>query len=111
MSVNKVILLGNVGNDPEMSFPENGATMAKFSLATSEHRGVEGREVTDWHKIIMFGEKARFAETYIRKGVKLYVEGRIKYREWEDKFKVRHKITEIIADNFELIGRAPTNQA
>lgn len=105
MSVNKVILLGFVGNDPDMSFPEKGNAVAKFSLATSEHRGVEGREVTDWHKIVMFGEKARFAENYIRKGTKLYVEGRIKYRDWEDKFKVRHKLTEIVADNFEIIGR------
>lgn len=105
MSVNKVILLGNVGNDPEMSFPESGTAIAKFSLATSEPRGVEGREVTDWHKIVMFGEKAKVAENYIRKGTKLYVEGRIKYRDWEDKFKIRHKVTEIIADNFEIIGR------
>lgn len=106
MSVNKVILLGFVGNDPEMSFPESGSVLAKFSLATSEPRGAEGREVTDWHRIVMFGEKAKFAENYIRKGTRLYVEGRIKYRDWEDKFKVRHKITEIIADNFEIIGRS-----
>ena len=105
MSVNKVILLGYVGNDPEMSFPESGTAIAKFSLATSEHRGVEGREVTDWHKIVMIGDKARFAENYIRKGTKLYLEGRIKYRDWEDKYKIRHKITEIITDNFEIIGR------
>ena len=105
MAVNKVILLGNVGNDPEMNFPESGTAIARFSLATSEPRGVDGREVTDWHKIVMFGDKARFAENYIRKGTKLYVEGRIKYRDWEDKFNVRHKITEIIVDNFEIIGK------
>lgn len=105
MSVNKAILLGNVGNDPEMSFPESGLAVAKFSLATSEPRGMESREVTDWHRIVMLGEKARFAENYIRKGTKLYLEGRIKYRDWEDKFHIRHKITEIIADNFEIIGR------
>lgn len=105
MAVNKVFLLGNVGNDPEMSFPESGVAIAKFSLATSEPRGVEGREVTDWHKIVLFGEKARFAENYIRKGSRLFVEGRIKYREWEDKFQIRHKITEIIGDNIEIIGR------
>ena len=105
MSVNKVILLGFVGNDPELHFPEAGAALARFSLATSELRGNEGREVTDWHKIIMLGDKARFAEKYIRKGTKLFIEGRIKYRDWEDKFQIRHKITEIIADNFEIIGR------
>lgn len=105
MSVNKVILMGYVGNDPEMSFPEGGSALAKFSLATSEQRGVDGREVTDWHRIIMLGDKARFAENYIRKGTRLYVEGRIKYRDWEDKFHIRHRLTEIIADNFEIIGR------
>lgn len=105
MSVNKVILLGYVGNDPEMSFPEAGSAVAKFSLATSEPRGVDGREVTDWHKIVMTGDKARFAENYIRKGTRLYVEGRLKYRDWTDKFQIRHKITEIMADNFEIIGR------
>lgn len=105
MSVNKVILLGYVGNDPEMSFPEAGTAVGKFSLATTELKGPEGREVTDWHKILMLGDKARFAERYIRKGTKLYVEGRIKYRDWEDKYHIRHKITEIIADNFEIIGR------
>lgn len=105
MSVNKIILLGYVGNDPEMSFPDSGSAFAKFSLATSEPRGVDGREVTDWHKLVMIGDKARFAERYIRKGTRLYVEGRIKYRDWEDKFNVRHKITEIIVDNFEIIGK------
>lgn len=105
MSVNKVILLGNVGNDPEMNFPDSNTAIAKFSLATSELRGAEGREVTDWHKIVMMGEKAHFAERYIRKGTKLFIEGRIKYRDWEDKYHIRHKITEIIADNFEIIGR------
>lgn len=105
MSVNKVILLGYVGADPELNFPEKGTAVAKFSLATSEPRGFDGSEVTEWHKIVMLGEKARFAGNYIRKGTRLYLEGRIKYREWEDKFNIRHKITEIIADNFEIIGR------
>lgn len=105
MAVNKVILLGYVGNDPEMSFPETGSAIARFSLATSEPRGVDGKEVTDWHKIVMIGDSARIAENYIRKGARLYVEGRIKYRDWEDKYHIRHKITEIIADNFEIIGR------
>ena len=105
MAVNKVILLGYVGNDPEMQFPDGGTVIAKFSLATSELRGPEGREVTDWHKIVVIGENARVAEKYIRKGTRLYVEGRLKYRDWEDKFKIRHKIAEIISDNFEIIGR------
>lgn len=105
MSVNKVILLGNVGADPEMRFPEQNMAVANFSLATSEHRGKDGAEITDWHRIVMFGELARLAEKYVRKGSKLYIEGRIKYREYEDKYKIRHKVTEIVADKFEIIGR------
>lgn len=98
--------MGYVGNDPEMNFPESGSAIAKISLATSEPRGIDGREVTDWHKIVFLGENARFAERYIRKGTRLFVEGRIKYRDWEDKYHIRHKITEIYADNFEIIGRS-----
>lgn len=105
MAINKVFLLGYVGNDPEMSFPDGGTVIARFSLATSEQRGVDGREITDWHKIVVFGDKAKIVENYIRKGTKLFVEGRIKYRDWEDKYHIRHKLTEIIADNFEIIGR------
>ena len=105
MSVNKIFLMGFVGNDPEMNFPEAGSAIARFSLATSELRGADGREVTDWHRIVMVGEKARFAERYIRKGTRLFVEGRLKYRDWEDKYHIRHKIAEIMADNFEIIGK------
>ena len=105
MAVNKVFLLGNVGNDPEMSFPQAEMAIARFSLATSERQGADGREVTDWHKIVIIGDKARIAENYIRKGTKLFVEGKIKYRDWEDKFHIRHKTTEIVATNFEIIGR------
>lgn len=105
MAINKVILLGNVGNDPEMSFPDANTAVAKFSVATSEPRGIDGREVTDWHRIVMVGDNALMAEKYIRKGTKIFIEGRLKYRDWEDKFHIRHKITEIIADNFEIFGR------
>ena len=105
MSVNKVILLGHVGGDPEMKFPDSNTALATFSLATSETRGINGTEVTDWHRIVISGENARFAERYIRKGTKLYLEGRLKYREYEDRFKIRKKIAEIIVDNFEILGR------
>lgn len=105
MAVNKVILIGNVGGDPEMKFPDKNSCFATFSLATSEMRGTGGTEVTDWHRIVLSGEAARFAERYIRKGTHLFVEGRLKYREYEDKYKIRRKIAEIIADKFEILGR------
>lgn len=108
MSVNKVILLGYVGGDPEMHYPEAGNAIARFSLATSEQVGENKTEVTEWHKIVMFGESARFAERYIRKGTRLYVEGKLKYREYIDRMKINRKATEIIVNNFEILGRNPS---
>lgn len=106
MSVNKVILIGNVGADPEIRFPEPGRAIASVSLATSERRGSSMAEVTEWHSLVMYGNFASIAEKYIRKGTKLYVEGRISYREYEDKYKIRRKKTEIIVENMELLGRS-----
>lgn len=88
-----------------MKFPDKETVIATFSIATSEPRGIGGSEVTEWHRIVMTGEAARFAERYIRKGSHLYVEGRLKYREYEDKYKIRRKIAEIISDKFEILGR------
>ncbi len=104
MSVNKVILLGNAGKDPQMRYPEKGMTVASFSLATNE-RSANGVERTEWHNIVMFGKNGEFAEKYIRKGSKLYIEGKLRTRAWEDKLGVKHNVTEIYVDYFELIGR------
>lgn len=103
MSVNKVILLGNVGKDPEVRYPEKGMAIARFSLATNERNGAT--EHTEWHNIVMVGRNGELAERYIRKGTRLYVEGRLRTRIWDDKFQVRRSITEIYVDYFELLGR------
>lgn len=105
MSVNKIILLGFVGADPDLRFPEKDSAVAAFPLATSEMRGSPAVEITEWHRVVMYGDNARFAEKYIRKGSRLFVEGKLMYREFEDKFKIRHKIAEIKAENFEILGR------
>lgn len=105
MSVNKVILLGNVGSDPEIRYPEKDKAIAFVSLATNDYYAATGTEVTEWHRLVMGGQNAQLAEKYIRKGTKLYVEGRIKSREYEDKLKIRRRITEIIVDRVELLGR------
>jgi len=104
MSVNKVILLGNVGGDPQMRYPEQGAVYAFFSLATSEHQ-VGGIERTEWHRLVLSGQNAEFAEKYIRKGTRLYVEGKLRTRVWIDKMTVKHNITEVYVDYLELLGR------
>lgn len=108
MSVNKVILLGNVGKDPQVRYPEKGITVASFSLATNE-RSSAGTERTEWHNIVMYGRNGEFAEKYIRKGSKLYLEGKLRTRAWEDKLGVKRTVTEIFVDYFELLGRREEN--
>lgn len=105
MSVNKVILLGYVGSDPEVRYLEKDKPVARFSLATNERQGNSDVEITEWHHIVAFNDFARIAERYIRKGSRLYIEGHLRTREYEDKFKIRRKITDIIVDSIELLGR------
>lgn len=105
MSINKVILIGNVGKDPEVRYPEKDFAVAKISLATNEQRGESAVEVTEWHTLMLTGHNARIAEKYIRKGSKLYVEGKLRYREYEDKFKIHRRVAVIDVDTLELLGR------
>ena len=104
MSVNKVILLGNVGGDPEIRYPAPDTPVAFFSLATSETRG--GIKVTEWHNIVMTGRSAALAERFIRKGTKLYLEGSLSTREYTDRLHITRKRTEVFATTFELLGRS-----
>lgn len=106
MSVNKVILLGNVGNDPEVRYPEKDKPIAFLSLATNETTG-KGVEITEWHKLVFFGDFAGVVERYVTKGTKLYVEGRLSTREYQDKMNIARKRTEIIVTYFEIIARKP----
>lgn len=110
MSLNKVMLIGNVGRDPEVRHLENGSVSAAFTLATSERyrdRNGESREQTEWHSIVCWKQLAEFAERYIRKGSQLYIEGRIRYRTYTDPHgNVRHT-TEITADTVQLLGKRP----
>lgn len=110
MSVNKVILLGYVGSDPDIRYPEKGRAVAFLSLATNDYYAATGTEVTEWHRLVMGGENAELAEKYIRKGTRLYVEGRLKSREFDDKFKVHRRVTEIIVDRVELLGRSTNDR-
>ncbi len=105
MSVNKVILLGRAGADPEIRYPEKDMPMATFSLATNERRGASQTEVTEWHRIVMLGQQAGYAERYIRKGSLLYIEGSLRSREYTDKFNITRRVTEIYVERFELLGR------
>lgn len=104
MSVNKAILLGYVGNDPEIRYPEKDKPMAFLSLATNES-GPNGIEMTEWHKLVALGDMARVIERYVRKGTQLYVEGKLSTREYQDRMKITRKRTEIIVSYFEIVGR------
>ena len=104
MSVNKVILLGNVGQDPEIRYPEQDKPIAFLSLATNETTG-KGVEKTEWHRLVFFGEIAKIVERYVTKGTQLYVEVRLSTREYKDRMKITRKQTEIIVSYFEIVGR------
>ena len=106
MSVNKVILLGYVGNDPELRYPEKCRSIAFVSLATNERYAGSEAEITEWHRLVMGGHNAEIAERYIRKGSRIYVEGKLKTREYDDKFKIRRRVTEVIVEKLELLGRS-----
>lgn len=108
MSINKVILVGNVGRDPEVRYLEGGAAVARFTLATSEaYKNKSGEKVTqtEWHNIVLWRSLAEIAEKYVRKGQQLYIEGRIRSRAYEDKDGVQKRAYEIQADTMQMLGR------
>ncbi len=111
MSVNKVILLGNVGIDPEISYPQKGQIVARLRLATSERAyttqsGAQVPERTEWHTVVVWGRQAEVVERYVHKGSKLYVEGKLRTRSWEDRNQMKRYTTEVYADTIELLGSA-----
>lgn len=105
--INKVMLLGNLGKDPEVRSLETGAKVASFTLATTEnYKDREGNRVshTEWHNIVVWRGLAEVAEKYLKKGNQVFIEGKIKTRVWEDKDKNKRYTTEIVADNMTMLG-------
>jgi len=114
MSVNKVILVGNVGKDPEVRYLEKNLAVANFTLATTERaftaqNGTQVPERTEWHNIVAWRGLAELAEKYIRKGSQLYIEGKIQTRSYE-KDGIKRYVTEIYAETVELLGRKSENK-
>ena len=106
-SVNKVILIGNLGADPESRFLPSGDAVANIRIATTEvwkDKGGEKQEHTEWHRISFFGKLAQVAGEYLKKGSPVYVEGRIRTRKWQDKEGQDRYSTEIVADRMQLLG-------
>lgn len=115
MSVNKVILIGNVGKDPEVRYFDNGGSVANFTLATTERgytaaNGTQVPDRTDWHNIVLWRGLAEIAEKYVKKGSKIYIEGKIKTRSYDDSAGNKRYVTEIWGDNLELLDRRPDSQ-
>lgn len=115
MSVNKVILIGNVGRDPDVRYLDTGVAVATFALATTERgytlqSGAQVPDRTDWHNIVLWRGLAEIAEKYVHKGDKLYIEGKIRTRSYDDPNGVKRYITEIYADNMEMLSPKGSGQ-
>ena len=106
--VNKVILVGHLGRDPELRYTQNGQAVANFSLATTESyakRDGEREDRTEWHRIVAWGRLAEICAEYLSKGRQVYIEGRIQTREWEDREGEKRRTTEIVAREMQMLGR------
>lgn len=111
--MNKVMLIGNVGKEPVVRYYDHDQAVATFSLATTERgytlqNGTQVPDRTDWHNIVLYRGLAKIVEKYVHKGDKLYIEGRIHYRTYDDQKGLRHYVTEVYADNMELLSPKPS---
>jgi len=106
--VNKVIIVGNLGSDPDTRYMPSGSAVTNLSIATSESwkdkQSGEQKERTEWHKIAMFGRLAEIAAEYLRKGSQVYIEGKLRTRKWQDKEGKDRWTTEIVADEMQMLG-------
>lgn len=118
--INKAILIGNLGNDPDIRYTASGTAIANISLATAESwrdkNSGEQQERTEWHRIVFFGRLAEIVGEYLRKGSQIYVEGRIQTRKWQDKQGNDRYTTEVVANEMQMLGgrgqaQAPMNPA
>jgi len=117
MALNKVMLIGNVGNDPEVRYlesnpqnPSANAKVASFRLATTERyrdRNGELRENTEWHSIVVWRSNADVVEKFVHKGSQVYIEGKLRTRQWTDQTGAKRYTTEVVADNLQLLGKRP----
>jgi single-strand DNA-binding protein len=107
MSVNKVILVGRLGRDPETRFTSSGQAVCNFTLATDESykdRNGERQQRTEWHRIVMWGKLAEIGQQYLKKGKLVYIEGRLQTRQWDDKEGNKRSTTEIVANVMRMLG-------
>ncbi len=113
-TVNKAIIVGRVGKDPEVRYTPGGTSVANISVATNYRaKDADGNwaDNTEWHNVVVFGQLADFAGNYVKKGRLVYVEGRLQTRNWEDQNSVKHYRTEIIANTLQLLGSRQENES
>jgi single-strand DNA-binding protein len=113
-SVNKVILVGNLGRDPELRYTTNGTPVANFTMATTERwtdPSGEKKERTEWHRIVVWGKQAEIVGEYLRKGRQVYVEGSLQTREWTDREGAKRYTTEVRAMRVQMLGRAQDRES
>jgi len=111
--VNKVILIGNLGKDPEIKHFENGGVIARFPLATNENyrdKNGEWQTITDWHNVVLRGNAAERSEKYLQKGNTVFIEGKIRTRKWQDSNGSDHYTTEVVAHSYKSIGNKKDGQ-
>ena len=109
--INKAIIVGHMGSDPDVKYSQNGMAVARFNVATNEswtNKGGNKEERTEWHRIVVFGKLAEICKNYLSKGKQVYVEGRLQTRQWEDRDGNKRNTTEIVANTIEFLGgKAP----
>ena len=113
-SVNKIVLVGHLGADPESRFTPSGVAVSTFNMATNEswkNKDGEYEDRTEWHRIVLYGKAAETASEYMKKGQLAYVEGRIRTRSWEDKDGMTRYTTEVLGDRFTMLGRKSENKS
>lgn len=109
-SVNKVILIGNLGQDPLLRYMQSGDAIANLNIATTDtwkDKGGEKQEKTEWHRVMIFGKLAEIAGEYLKKGAQVYIEGRLQTRKWTDKSNIERYTTEIVAEKMQMLGGKP----
>tara|TARA_B100000900_G_scaffold394701_1_gene392355 strand:+ start:86 stop:514 length:429 start_codon:yes stop_codon:yes gene_type:complete len=113
-SVNKVVLVGHLGGDPETRFTPSGAAVANFNLATNESwKDANGdfQDKTEWHRCVMFGKSAELAGNLLKKGQLVFTEGKLQSRNWEDKDGIKRYTTEVVCEMFTMLGRKMDNES
>lgn len=113
--VNKVILVGNLGKDPEVRYLEGGTAVANFTIATSEYytdkSTNEKKTITEWHNVVLWRGLAELAEKYLKKGNQVYIEGKLRTRKWQDKDGSDRYTTEVVGDSMQMLGKKEDNSS